>query len=238
MRFFQMGLGSSAEFAYLASRDSSCYEKSRKPLHRVPPPLTASCHWEGVLMEAHPYAFYESYRDVQMRFPDALPNLTFLLGAVSIDDTQRFMPFKSTEWMEHHLGWTLPNVEQAGYTQHPLLERRGETKTKFHVATYSVEDLLKEFGEPDFIALDMEGYELVVLAKLLETTEIAAYQVEAHSIPDTQMIQAMFHNYDYEVVHAVRMVNDRCEMQAIKRTQSATQGVQVLNPTMDSRAQV
>lgn len=221
MKFFQMGLGSRSEFAYLSSRDASCYAKACFSMHRLPEPMKVSNPWKGVLLEAHPYAFYESYRNVQLTLPEAMPNLTFILGAISINE-KPFMPFTATERMEEHWGCSLPNIDEAGYTQHPVLEREGFTGTSFHVATYSVQELIAEHGEPDFVVMDLEGYELLILAKMLEICDnITAYQVEAHSSSDCSMIMHMLRNHGYTIVNAVHMKNDRCEMQAIRKTRTA-----------------
>ena len=215
MKFFQIGLGANPEYAYLASRDASCYEKSRGLLQRVPPPLSCRTPWEGVLIEAHPFAFYQSYNSVRNKMPDALINLDFILGAISVD-VHPFMPFSTRAKMEEHYGWSLPNVKAPGYTPHPLLKKEGADGTRFNVAAFTVNDLIDFYGVPDFVAMDLEGYELLVLAKFLEETDTKAYQVEAHSVEDTSMIRSMLENHGYEIVKSGNFVNDRTEMQAVK----------------------
>lgn len=215
MLFFQIGSGSFAEFSYLASRDRKCYEKSQHPLARLPAPLSASSFWEGVLVEPHPHAFSSLYTTLHSTMPDAMQNLTFVLGAISIQD-KPFMLFETTNPLALHGGMSRLDIIEEGYIKNPLLD--SFEKAKFYVPTFTVCQMIEAFGEPDFVLLDVEGYELPILNAFLKISTCSVYQIESHSDESANLVDITLLDHHFDIVNRLDgMLHNRTEIQAVKR---------------------
>ena len=216
MRFYQIGLGSESEYAYLASRDRTCYVRGKEVLCQVPAPLETSSQWDGVLVDAHPMAFCESYLRIQHTMPDALERLTWVLGAVWTTDLG-LMEFEINANLKLHHGWGKSAVKMDGYTPHLPEEALGVPTTHIHVASITVQQLVLKHGAPDFVVLDCEGAELPLLVEFMRhAPSCTAYQIEAHSSSDADLIYEIFEINGYSVITSLGRVNDRTEMQAIR----------------------
>ena len=216
MLFYQIGLGSSAEFAYLASRDRSCYERSAPEQCRFPSEVAGKAQrWSGVLIEAHPYAFVEAFQQVQHRIPDAMEQLEWVLGALWVE--AGVLPFTAMHILQHHWGWSQPNVEHDGYAKHHPDESLGMPTIGFNVASITPEQVIDAFGEPDLIIMDLEGAEVPLLRRFLELLPTCnAYQIESHCQADTESVQELFKAERFEIRNAWPLGNNRMEMQVVR----------------------
>ena len=216
LRCYQLGLGERAEYAYLASRDRACYARAAPVAFRVPAPLDIAAEWECVLVDCHPVAFAQSFVSVQQRMPDAMERIRWVLGAVWTTDVP-LLEIRATANLQLHFGWSQPAVPTSDYTPHHPAECAGVPTTSYHVASFTVAQLLAQFGRADFVVMDMEGAELPMLEAFLQVApDITAYHIEAHSRADAIRAYELFDKNTYHVVSSIGRGNDRTEMQAVK----------------------
>ena len=216
MNFIQVGLGSYSEYSYLASRDRTCYERGVSGMYRLPPPLRVADEWRGVLVEAHPMAFCQAFQAVQVRMPDAMKRLTWVLGALWAEEVGA-MGFEINENLHLHHGWSKPSEFLDGYIPHHPKQAEGVPTLDIQVASLSVEELIQKYGNPDYVILDCEGAEVRLLEAFLRLApKCVGYHIEAHSSDDAEIVNRLFDNYGYHVVNSVTMQNDRTEMQATR----------------------
>ena len=216
MLFYQIGLGGYSEYAYLASRDRTCYARQMDVMFQLPPPLRVTAEWKGLLIEAHPMAFCQTVEEVRSRLPEAMPNLTWLLGVVWAEDAPA-LEFTINESLQYHDGWSQISHAMDGYTPHCVPEAEGVPTMHIDIASISVQELLTKYGVPDYVILDCESAEVRLLSEFLRLApSCIGYQIETHSMNDAEIVQRLFDKYGYTIVKSIQMRYNRTEMQAVK----------------------
>lgn len=215
MKFLQIGLGGTAEFAYLSLPDWRCHLHEQKEKYRPPMPLR-SCHeWQGYLIDAHPYAFYQTYKKVQQTWPRAMSNLNWILGAIYHKDIN-ILPFTAPEQFEQHRGWShvaSKSKDPFKVTTYPEIENQ----IRFHVASITADELISYIDEPDFIIMDLEGAEVKLLKKFLKICpNVKAYHIETHTYLGLDEVMKDFKHYGYNITLTTPVYDVGMELQAVK----------------------
>ena len=175
-----------------------------------------SCHeWQGYLIDAHPYAFYQTYKKVQQTWPRAMSNLNWILGAIYHKDIN-ILPFTAPEQFEQHRGWShvaSKSKDPFKVTTYPEIENQ----IRFHVASITADELISYIDEPDFIIMDLEGAEVKLLKKFLKICpNVKAYHIETHTYLGLDEVMKDFKHYGYNITLTTPVYDVGMELQAVK----------------------
>ena len=214
-KFLQIGLGGVAEFAYLACPDWRCHLHDKIDRHRPPTALLELAPWRGVLIDAHPVAFSQTYTSVHKDLPSAVENLEWILAAVYQEDVG-LLPFTAPPEMQRHKGWAHVTDVDERYKVTTYPDRWDEQR--FHVATITPMMLIEHMGEPDFIIMDLEGAEVLILQEFLRLgLNVTAYHVETHTAEGRDQVVRDLIAHGYEITMQAKVFTKGTEIQAVKR---------------------